>query len=73
MILSDIRKYFAGQPTASLAGLSLHFGVEPDAMRGMLEQWMRKGKLRKLPEGASCSSCCAACNLDHLEIYEWIR
>jgi hypothetical protein len=72
MILSDIKKYFSERPAASLADLSVHFNVDPDAMRGMLDQWIRKGKLRRLPEGASCSSCCESCNSDNLEIYEWV-
>ena len=58
---------------ASLSDLSIHFGVDSDAMRGMLEQWMRKGKLRKLPELASCQSCCESCNSEQLEIYQWLN
>ena len=72
MILSDIKKYFSSQQVASLPDLSVHFSVDPDAMRGMLEQWVRKGKLRKLPQGALCPSCCGACDSDNLEIYEWL-
>ena len=72
MILSDIKRYFSDRSAASLSDLSLHFSVEPDAMRGMLEQWIRKGRLRKLPEGTSCSSCCDGCNSESLEIYEWV-
>jgi hypothetical protein len=73
MILLDIKKYFSQQRAASLNDLSLHFSVEPDAMRGLLEQWIRKGKLRKLPQGDSCPSCCEGCNSDKLEIYEWLE
>lgn len=73
MILSDIKEYFSNHGAASLADLSVHFAVEPDAMRGMLGRWQQKGKLRKLPEGASCPNCCMACNSDHAEIYEWLR
>jgi len=72
MILSEIKKYFSQQRVASLSDLSVHFRVEPDAMRGMLEQWIRKGKVRKLPEGGSCPKCCESCNSEGLEIYEWI-
>ena len=38
MILSKIKRYFSQHSVASLADLSVHFGVEPDAMRDMLEQ-----------------------------------
>lgn len=72
MILSDIKEYFSNHGMASLTDLSVHFGVEPDAMRGMLDRWIRKGKLSKLPQGASCPKCCEACNSDTLEIYEWL-
>jgi len=72
MILSGIKRYFSQQPVASLADLSVHFGVEPDAMRGMLEQWIRKGKLRKLPQGTPCPSCCEACKSESLELYKWL-
>jgi hypothetical protein len=73
MILSDIKRYFAERRMASLADLSVHFGVEPDAMRGMLEQWIRKGRLNKLPQGVACQGCCEACNSDKLEIYQWME
>ena len=72
MILIEIKNFFSRQRMASLSDLSIHFGVEPDALRGILDQWIRKGKLRKLPHGKSCKKCCEACNSDHTEIYEWI-
>ncbi|MBW1706436.1 MAG: FeoC-like transcriptional regulator [Deltaproteobacteria bacterium] len=72
MILADIKEYLSNHGMASLADLSVHFGVEPDAMRGMLDRWIRKGKLSRLPQAATCSKCCVACNSDHVEIYEWL-
>jgi len=38
MILSDIKEYFSNYGMASLTDLSVHFGVEPDTMRGMLDR-----------------------------------
>jgi len=73
MTLPGVKTYFAEWRVASLADLSVHFGVERDAMRGMSEQWIRKARLRKLPQGTSCPGCCEACNSDELEIYEWLE
>lgn len=73
MILSDIKEYFSKHPAASLSDLSVRFNVEPEAMRGMLDHWIRKGKLRRLDQSSSCSNCCSECKSDHLEIYEWTR
>ena len=72
MLLSKIKRYFSQQPVTSLADLSVHFRVEPEAMRGMLEQWIRKGKLRKLPQGTPCPNCCEACKSESLELYKWL-
>lgn len=71
MILSNIKEYFSEHPAASLSDLSIRFNVEPEAMRGMLDHWIRKGKVQKLDYGSSCSNCCSDCKSDHLEIYEW--
>ncbi len=73
MILSEIKKYLSDNQRASLDDLVIHFEVEGDAMRGMLEQWIRKGRLRKLPKGVSCPNCCKSCDSNGLEIYEWME
>ncbi len=71
MILSEIKKYFTEHPAASLSDLSIRFNIAPDAMRGMLDQWIRKGRLKKLENISSCSNCCSNCKSGHMEIYEW--
>ena len=70
MILSEIKNFFKKQPVVSLTDLSLHFTVEPDAMRGMLDQWIRKGNVQKLDQEGKCSNCCGR-DVDHAEIYRW--
>lgn len=73
MILSDVKRYLSKNTRMTLADLSLHFDTEPDAMRGMLENWIRKGKVRKHDAGDGCGNGCAKCdNATGLEIYEWV-
>ncbi len=72
MILSDIKGYLIERGHASLTDLTLHFDTHPDALRGMLEQWIRRGKVRKQPTNTSCGSCCTKCDPAVTEIYEWI-
>jgi ferrous iron transport protein B len=44
----------------------------PEAMRGMLEQWIRKGRVSKMEMQASCNISCSKCCSDSaMEIYEW--
>jgi hypothetical protein len=72
MILSDIKRYLMQRGQASLTDIALHFDTPPEAIRGMLEQWMRKGKVRRTMATASCGSSCSKCDLATTEIYEWI-
>lgn len=72
MILSEIKKYLMKHKRVTLGDLACHFDTEPEAMKGMLGQWIRKGKVLKLDEQAGCSKACGkCCNGTAMEIYEW--
>ncbi|MCP4993004.1 MAG: sugar metabolism transcriptional regulator [Gammaproteobacteria bacterium] len=71
MILSEIKTYLKQRNQATLADIALHFDSNPDAVRGMLATWIRKGKVRQLMVSASCGSSCNKCDLASTEIYEW--
>jgi len=71
MILSDIRSYLETRGEATLADVALHFDISPDAARGMLEIWVRKGKIGRRMLSASCGSSCSQCDAAATEIYVW--
>lgn len=71
MILSDIRKYLQDRGQSSLADIAVHFDVEPDAVRGMLETWIKKGKLNRRSATTSCGTSCSQCDTAATEIYVW--
>ena len=73
MILSDLRVYLRQQRRIALADLVLHFNMDADALRGMLNLWISKGKVRKLPLSASCGTSCCQCDATLTEIYEWLE
>ena len=72
MILSDIKRYLSARCQATLADMALHFQSSPDAVRGMLEVWAGKGKVRRHLAAASCGSSCSKCDPASVEIYEWV-
>lgn len=72
MILSDIKRYLMQRGQASLDDIALHFDTQPDAVRGMLEQWMRKGRIRRHLATSACGGGCTKCAPSSTEIYEWI-
>ena len=72
MILSDLRSYLKLQRRCALADLVTHFNMDADALRGMLDKWVRKGSLRKIPLESSCGTSCCKCDTTLTELYEWI-
>ncbi len=72
MILSDIKQYLSQRGSANLSDLCIHFDTNPEAMRGMLGQWIRKGRVQKYSASASCGSSCSKCDLESTEIYQWV-
>ncbi|AMO56455.1 FeoC-like transcriptional regulator [Endozoicomonas montiporae] len=70
-MLIALRDYLSSQGISSLAELSQRFNVSPDAMRGMLSHWMRKGRL--VQEQSGCSKGCVSCSPEQLEMYRWLE
>ncbi len=72
MILADIKQYLSQRGSASLSDISVHFDTDPNAIRGMLEQWIRKGRVSKDIANGSCGVNCNKCDATNTEIYRWI-
>ena len=73
MILAEVKRYLLQRQQATLADIALHCGAEPDAVRGMLEQWIRKGKVEKQMANSACGSGCNQCDPAAVEIYTWLN
>lgn len=71
MILADIRDYLKQRGQCTLSDIALHFDSDADAIRGMLEVWIRKGKVEKSFATASCGSSCQSCEPAATEVYLW--
>lgn len=71
MILSDLKDYLQSRKRVVMNELVMHFGVEADALRGMLSLWVAKGKVKKLLAESACGTSCCKCDPLLTEIYEW--
>jgi putative ferrous iron transport protein C len=71
MILAEIRDYLSTRGQATLAEIALHFDADPEAVRGMLEQWVRKGRVEQRQMEAACGSSCHRCEPAARELYVW--
>lgn len=71
MILAELRDYLKSNRRAALIDMAHRFDIAPDALRGMLEKWVAKGRVEKLPQGSGCSGACCKCDPASTEIYEW--
>lgn len=72
MILSDIKRYLEDRGQATLSDIAIHFDSNPDAVRGMMEIWIRKGQVRILKANDACGDSCNQCNAT-TEIYQWVK
>ncbi|MGD9366087.1 MAG: FeoC-like transcriptional regulator [Desulfobacteraceae bacterium] len=73
-MLSEIKRYMVKHKRVTLGDLALHFDTDPDAMRGMLAQWIRKGRVSKSDLQSCCNkSCSKGCGDNVMEIYEWTK
>lgn len=71
MILTELRTYLILNKRMPLIDIANHFDVTPDAIKGMLDHWIRKGKVRHI-EGSVCNKGCCKTDPANLIIYEWI-
>ena len=70
-MLTDLKGYLVERRAASLSEIALRFHAAPEALRPMLEVWIRKGKVRR-SGGVKCGGC-ASCAAADIEIYEWVE
>ncbi len=68
-MLMDLKGYLTERRCASLSEIARHFAADPDAVRPMLELWVRKGKVHRV-DGQRCGGCTVCPGAD-FEIYEW--
>ena len=72
MILTDLRGYLQTRRRASLSEIALHFDADPGVVRGMLEVWVRKGRLLRQRATAACGESCQQCDPASTEFYVWV-
>ncbi|MEW8029792.1 MAG: FeoC-like transcriptional regulator [Candidatus Thiodiazotropha sp.] len=71
-MLSTIRDYLSRRGQATLAEIALYVDAEPDAVRGMLEQWIHKGRVEQRKVDVACGTSCNRCDPAAMELYVWL-
>ena len=72
MIMAEIKHYLAGHRILPLHDIALHFNMEADAMRGILDKWIQKGRLKKIAGTGGCRKGCCHCDPAAIETYQWL-
>lgn len=72
MILNDVKAYLSERERASVADLAIHFGIDAAAIRGMLEIWERKGRVRHLEPATGGCLGCRGCDDAMSDVYVWV-
>lgn len=71
MILQEIGRYLEARGRAGLKDIALHVDAEESAVRGMLEHWVRKGRVYRFPVTTSCGSTCGTCGSQESDLFVW--
>ncbi len=73
MILTEIKKYLIQHNRVTLGDLARHFDIEPETIKGMMAQWIKKDRVLQTDRRAGCSKNCERCfDRKTMEIiYEW--
>ncbi len=71
-MLSELQKFLVEYKRVSLADLKLHFRMDGESLREMLNRLIRKGRVRKMEDGKKCGGC-HSCADDAIEFYEWVN
>jgi hypothetical protein len=72
MILSELRDYIRARGRVTLSDMAVRFDKDPNALRGMVQKWISKGKVAKLADSTRCGKTCAGCAPRTEEIYVWV-
>lgn len=74
MTPSEVKRYLTERKVAPLSDIAIHFDMEPDAVRGLLGHWIRKGRVRLLQDPGCKGGGCGGCG-EHVasEVYEWLK
>jgi putative ferrous iron transport protein C len=71
-MMADLKAYLSSHGRAPMAELVNHLHADPDAIRGMLDLYIRKGRVKRLESELGDCGGCAKCDAFQLEIYEWL-
>lgn len=71
MILKELQEFVLDYHRVSLAEMELHFHMDGNALRQMLNKLIKKGRVLKVPTPDKCHGC-TSCDPDTMEFYEWI-
>ena len=68
-MLAEIRRQLRQRGTMSLAELAHRLDADPAAVEGMLDHWIRKGKVCEVPRW--CDGC-TQCDPATIRMYRWL-
>lgn len=72
MDLIKLKNYLRERKLVPLQDVAMHFRVDVDAVRPMLEVWVNKGKAKRHKNNIGCQKGCGKCDPASIETYEWI-
>lgn len=75
MTMSELKTFLIERHRASLVEIGLHFASPASAVRPMLDQWIAKGRVRRLDNVSTCGKAGSGCSCQEkpVEVFEWVN
>jgi hypothetical protein len=69
-MLAELGRLIRARGAITLAEAARHLDASPEAVEGMLEHWIRKGRVRRVTPDRC--RCCTACGPEGPAVYVWV-
>ncbi len=73
MDLIQVKQYLRERKVVPLQDVALHFKVDIETVRPLLEVWLKKGKIQKYAGAVGACKGCCKCNPATMETYTWME
>jgi hypothetical protein len=69
-MLTAARDFVRAQQVTSLREVALHLGVPEDVAEALLQKWLQKGRIERIPSLPKCHAC-NLCSEAAQSLYRW--
>ncbi len=74
MTLSELKAFLVDRKRVTVREIGMHFDSPASAVQPMLDQWIAKGRVRRLDVAGGCGKAGSGCSCKEkpADVFEWV-